>query len=154
MGSVSVVTGQGLVGTSKGLVGTVPGKVITGSGMAGTGIGTISSDATGSIGSGIWGRFPSGSQTLAGAIDSNLLLAQQHLASSGYVGRVSVKPPVFYRSNLGVGFRQMESQFVLAGITNDETKFHHILAAVPENVATNLPMGIDHYRDIKDHICG
>ena len=48
----------------------------------------------------------------------------------------------------------MESQFVLAGITNDETKFHHILAAIPEDVAINLPMGIDNYRDIKEHICG
>ena len=48
----------------------------------------------------------------------------------------------------------MESQFVLAGITNDETKFHHILAAIPEDVAINLPVGIDNYRDIKEHICG
>ena len=82
-----------------------------------------------------------------------MLLAQQHLASGGYVGRISVKP-VFYRSNPGVWFRQMESQFVLAGITNDETEFHHIFAAIPEDAAINLPMGIDNYRNIKDHICG
>ena len=44
----------------------------------------------------------------------------------------------------------MESQFVLVGIT----KFHHILAAIPDDVAINIPMGIDNYRDIKDHICG
>ena len=123
-------------------------------GMAGTGIGTGSGDAGGSVGTGMGGQFPSGSQTLAGAIDPNILLAQQHIASGGYVGRVSVKPPVFYRSNPGVWFRQMESQFVLAGITNDETKFHHILAAIPEDVAINLPMGTDNYRDIKEHICG
>ena len=65
-----------------------------------------------------------------------------------------MKPPVFYRSNPGVWFRHMESQFVLAGITKDETKFHHILAAIPEDVAINLPMGIDNYRDIREHICG
>ena len=128
--------------------------VITGIGIAGTGIGTGSGDTAGLVGSGIGGQFPSGSQTLAGAIDPILLLAQQNLASGGYVGRVSVKPPVFYRSNPGLWFRQMKSQFVLAGITNDETKFHHILAAIPENVAINLPMGIDNYRDIKDHISG
>ena len=48
----------------------------------------------------------------------------------------------------------MEFQLVLAGITNDETKFHPLLAAFPEDVAINLPMGIDNYRDIKEHICG
>ena len=48
----------------------------------------------------------------------------------------------------------LESQFVLAAITNDEAKFQHILSAIPEDVAINLPMGIDNYRDIKDHICG
>ena len=74
--------------------------VIKGIGMAGIGIGTGSGDAAGSVDSGMGGQFSSGSQTLAGAIDQNLLLNQQHLASSGYVGRVSLKPPVFYRSNL------------------------------------------------------
>ena len=126
--------------------------VITGIGMAGTGISTGSGDAGGSVGTGLGGQFPSGSQTPAGAINPNILLAQQHIASGGYVGRVSVKPPVFYRSKPGVWFRQMESQFVVAGITNDVTKFHHILAAIPEDVAINLPMGIENYRDIKDHI--
>ena len=151
VGSGSVGTGQGLVGNGQGLVGTGSGMVITRIGMAGTGIGTGSGDAGGSVGTGMGGQFPSGSQTLAGAIDPNILLAQQHIASGGYVGRVSVKPPVFYRSNPGVWFRQMESQFLLTGITNDETKFHHIL---PEDVAINLPKGIDNYRAIKEHICG
>ena len=120
----------------------------------GTGIVLGSGDAGGSVGTGMAGQFPSGCQTLAGAIDPNILLAQQHLASGGYVRRNSVKPPVFYKSNPGLWFRQMESQFVLAGITNDETKFHHILDPIPEDVAINLPMGIDNYRDMKQHICG
>ena len=46
----------------------------------------------------------------------------------------------------------MESQFVFAGITNDETKFDHILVAIQEPVAINLPIGIDIYRDIKYQI--
>ena len=153
--SVLVGKGQGLVGPGKGLVGTGSSMVVTGIGMAGTGIGKrCSGDAAGSVGSGIGGKIPSGSHTLAGAIYPNLLLAQQHLASGGYVARGSVKTPVSYRSNPGVWFRQMKSQLVLAGITNDETKFHHILAAIPEDVAIKLPMGIDNYKDIKDHICG
>ena len=112
-GSVSVGTGQGLVGASQGLVGTGSRMVIKAIGMAGTGIGTGSGVAAGSVGSGIGGQFPSGSQ--AGAVDPNILLAQQHSASGGYVGRGSVKPSVFFRSNPGVWFRQMEYQFILAG---------------------------------------
>ena len=153
-GSVSVGTGQVLVGTGQSLVGTGSGIVITDFGMASTGIGTGLGDVAGWEGSSIGGKFPSRSLSLAGAIDPNLLLAQHHLASGGFVGRVSVKPPVFYRSNPVVWFRKMESQFFLAGKENDETKFHHILCAFPEDVAINLPMGIDNYRDIKDHICG
>ena len=79
LGSVSVGTGQGLLGTRQVLVDTGSGKVITGIGMAGTGIRT--GDASGSVGSGIEGQFPLGSQILAGAIYPKLLLAQRHLAS-------------------------------------------------------------------------
>ena len=93
--------GSGLlsVGSNQGLVCTGSVMVITDIGMAGTGIGTGSGDSAGSVSSVIGGQFPSGSQTLAEMIDPNLLLAQQHLASGG---KVSVKPPVFYRSNSGV----------------------------------------------------
>ena len=35
------------------------------------------------------------------------------------VNRVTMKLPPFYRTNPFLWFRQMESQFVLAGITND-----------------------------------
>ena len=42
---------------------------------------------------------------------------------------------------------------VLADIAKGETKMHHLLA-IPEDVAINLPMGIDNYSDIKDHIPG
>ena len=68
------------------------------------------------------------------------------------VNRVTMKPPSFYRTNPTVWFRQMESQFVLAGITNDTTKYHHILAAIPEDVAINLPMEIEDYSSLKDSI--
>ena len=68
------------------------------------------------------------------------------------VNRVSMKPPPFCRTNPTVWFRQLESQFVLAGITNDTTKYHHILAAIPEDVAINLPMEIEDYSSLKDSI--
>ena len=68
------------------------------------------------------------------------------------VNRVTMKPPPFYRTNPTVWFRQMESQFVLAGITNDTTKYHHILAAIPEDVTISLPMEIEDYSSLKDSI--
>jgi hypothetical protein len=68
------------------------------------------------------------------------------------VGRVTVKPPVFYRSNPQVWFRQMESQFALAGITSGITKFHHIMGAIPEDVAINLPNDLTTYDTLKEQI--
>ena len=68
------------------------------------------------------------------------------------VNRVTMKPPPFYRTNPAVWFRQKESQFVLAGITNDATKYHHILAANPENVAINLSMEFEGDSSLKDSI--
>ena len=68
------------------------------------------------------------------------------------VNRVTVKPPTFYRTNPTVWFRQMESQFVLDGITNDTTKYHHILAAIPEDVAIKLSTEIEDYSSLKDSI--
>ena len=68
------------------------------------------------------------------------------------VNRVTMKPPPFYRTNPTVWFRQMESQFVLARITSDTTKYHHNLAAIPEDVTNNLPMEIEDYSSLKDSI--
>ena len=52
------------------------------------------------------------------------------------INRVTMKLPPFYRTKPVVWFRRMESQFVVAGITNDTTKYHHILAAIPETLGT------------------
>ena len=68
------------------------------------------------------------------------------------VNRATMKPTPFYRTNQTFWFRQMESQFVLAGITNDTIKDHHILAAIPEDVAINLPMEIEDHNNLKDSI--
>ena len=68
------------------------------------------------------------------------------------VNRVTMKLSSFYRTNRTVWFRQKESQFVLAGITNDTTKYHHILAEKPEDVAINLQMEIEDCSSLKDSI--
>jgi len=63
---------------------------------------------------------------------------------SASMSHVSLKPPPFYHKSPSTWFRQMESQFHLSKITNTATKFHHVLAALPEQIACDVPLdGID-----------
>ena len=56
------------------------------------------------------------------------------------VNSVTMKPPPFYRTNPTVWFRHLESQFILAGIAKDTTKYHHNLEEIPENLMQVLPI--------------
>ncbi len=46
----------------------------------------------------------------------------------------------------------MESQFVLGRVNTADTKFHHVLASLPEDVAVNLPVDINSYAELKDSV--
>lgn len=46
------------------------------------------------------------------------------------IARVAFKPPPFWDTNPRLWFLQLESQFRLAGITTDETKFHSVISAI------------------------
>lgn len=46
------------------------------------------------------------------------------------VDKVAVKPPPFWRNNPIIWFAQLEAQFVIANITQDETKFFYVISAV------------------------
>ena len=74
--------------------------------------------------------------------------------NNAQVGRITIKPPTFYRSNPQVWFRQLESQFALANITSSQTKFHHVMGALPEDVAINLPLDVTSYESLKEQIIG
>ena len=54
------------------------------------------------------------------------------------VARIQIKPPPFYKKSPELWFKQLESQFFLAGIHSSVTKFHHALAVLPEEVACNI----------------
>nr|XP_042909054.1 uncharacterized protein LOC122271523 [Parasteatoda tepidariorum] len=57
-------------------------------------------------------------------------------AADQQIARVTVKPPPFWRANPELWFRQIESQFTLAGVSTESTKFHHVVAALqPEELA-------------------
>ncbi|GFX44924.1 retrovirus-related Pol polyprotein from transposon 17.6 [Trichonephila clavipes] len=73
--------------------------------------------------------------------------------------RVSVKVPPFWRPNPEIWFSQMESQFVLAGITTEITTFHHVVSALqPEelgivgDILLNLP-AVKPYAALRARLC-
>lgn len=51
---------------------------------------------------------------------------------------VAVKPPKFDEASASRWFNIIESQFVIAKITSNLTKFHHVLANLPVNVMAQL----------------
>ncbi|GBN26831.1 hypothetical protein AVEN_249245-1 [Araneus ventricosus] len=58
--------------------------------------------------------------------------------SSPAVARVSLKAPPFWRQNPKLYFAQIESQFAIAGITKDESKYHHVVAAIETDVIAQV----------------
>ncbi|KAF8781698.1 hypothetical protein HNY73_012068 [Argiope bruennichi] len=55
--------------------------------------------------------------------------------ASRNIARVAVKAPPFWRGNLELWFKHMESQFILADVTTEITKFHHIVPVLqPEEL--------------------
>ena len=51
---------------------------------------------------------------------------------------VALKLPTFWTSQPEVWFAQAEAQFVLRGITADETKYYYVIAALDQPTATRL----------------
>lgn len=75
------------------------------------------------------------------------------------IARVAVKAPPFWRANPDIWFRQMESQFVLANVTTETTKFHHVVASLqPEELSIVADLlkkepGPKPYTNIRDRLC-
>lgn len=72
------------------------------------------------------------------------------------INRVSVKPPPFWQQNPVLWFAQLESQFVLAQVTTDHTKYSYVVAALSEEMALEVqdilssPPNVDRYPAIKN----
>lgn len=72
---------------------------------------------------------------------------------SAPVHAISMKPPPFYIHNPTVWFRTMESQFQLSNIVSHETRFHHVIAVLPEVIAAKLPDDLpSSYDDLKREV--
>lgn len=67
-----------------------------------------------------------------------LVTSQSPLPASGSINAVSVKNVPFWRNFPGAWFLQLEAQFELAGIKQEETKFSHLLSALDESIFREL----------------
>lgn len=54
------------------------------------------------------------------------------------IAAVALKLPPFWSADPQVWFAQVESQFFTRKITNQDTKFHHIVASLPPEVAVDI----------------
>lgn len=74
------------------------------------------------------------------------------------ISRVSFKAPPFWKVNPKLYFAQIESQFIIAGITADNTKFHHLIAAIETDVIATVsdivltPPAKDKYETLKTRL--
>ncbi|GFQ93499.1 uncharacterized protein TNCT_342891 [Trichonephila clavata] len=55
-------------------------------------------------------------------------------AESSEINRVAVKPPPFWRNKPNLWFFQLEAQFDVANITQDQTKYNIVLSALDEHI--------------------
>nr|XP_042913366.1 uncharacterized protein LOC122273358 [Parasteatoda tepidariorum] len=54
------------------------------------------------------------------------------------LSRVAVKVPQFWKENPAIWFSQVESQFITAGITQDSTKYHTIVASIETGILSQV----------------
>ena len=59
-------------------------------------------------------------------------------SSEAIIGAVAIKLPPFWRNDPEVWFAQAEAQFAMRSITAEETKYHHVIAALPAEVAQDV----------------
>lgn len=60
------------------------------------------------------------------------------LESPAAVNRVSVKVPPFWKDNATIWFKQIESQFINAGINSDTTKYHTVVGNIETEVLSQV----------------
>lgn len=59
-------------------------------------------------------------------------------ASTSVIARIAIKIPPFWPDEPALWFAQLESQFVLANITSDSTKYHHVSSCLEQQYAKEV----------------
>ncbi|GFQ67427.1 uncharacterized protein TNCT_110911 [Trichonephila clavata] len=82
----------------------------------------------------------------------------QSVEDISFVSRVVVKIPPVWKTNIPPWLKQCETAFSLARITNDETKFSHLIANIDSetlehvsDIILNLPV-TDKYLTLKNRL--
>ena len=73
----------------------------------------------------------------------------------GPIQHISVKPPVFSPTAVETWFDIIECQFALAKITQNQTKFNHVVGALPADVVYQVPREIfrkSNYDEFKETV--
>lgn len=70
--------------------------------------------------------------------DPDEMLRGEHEEELGRVEAYSIKIPPFWPSDPQVWFIQVEVQFAARGITAQQTKYHHIVASLSPEIATEI----------------
>ena len=68
------------------------------------------------------------------------------------IQHIAIKAPPLYLKSPGTWFKQLESQFALSGVTRSETKYHHVMAALPESIASEVIDSATTYEALKEAI--
>ncbi|XP_008179439.1 uncharacterized protein LOC103308205 [Acyrthosiphon pisum] len=90
--------------------------------------------------------------------DTNNSLTPNNYPAFATVNRVTVKVPPFWKSDPAIWFAQVEAQFHLGGITNDLTKYNHIVGAVDTEILSQVsdiiqkPPDTDRYNTLKNRL--
>jgi hypothetical protein len=61
-----------------------------------------------------------------------------NVTQSTEILRVAVRLPPFWPEQPNVWFSQADAQFSLAGITNETTKFHHVISQLDQRYAEEV----------------
>jgi len=83
---------------------------------------------------------------------------QSEASSSSHFYAVALKLPVFWPDSCESWFINAESQFHLKNITTSSTKFHHVVASLPQKEIDNIvdiirnPPAADPYSALKSHL--
>lgn len=80
---------------------------------------------------------------------------EQPNAAPAYSNHVSIKMPQFMSSSVSGWFQILEAQFHLKSIKSEETKFFHLIAALPPDLISKLPaaqLQNQKYSEIKDAV--
>jgi hypothetical protein len=82
----------------------------------------------------------------------------QAAVNNPQIAKMAPKLPPFWESNPRVWFKQIESNFAIAGITQDTTKYNHVVASIEARYLQQVeelildPPAVEKYAKLKERL--